>query len=63
MSNKYHSIKKTQLAALKRLRNEIEADLQADDRKRIAKAKQARAEERSFRDEMRHQGVQSRLWQ
>jgi hypothetical protein len=57
------NIKNKHIIILKRLRNEIEADLQANDRKRIAKAKQARAEERSFRDEMRHQGVQSRLWQ
>lgn len=57
------NIKNKHIIILKRLRNEIEADLQTNDRKRIAKAKQARAEERSFRDEMRHQGVQSRLWQ
>jgi hypothetical protein len=62
MSNKYHSIKKTHLAILKRLRDEIEADLPASDRKRIAQAKQARAEERSFREEMRLARVQPTLW-
>ena len=62
MSNKQHSVKKTHLAILKRLRDEIEADLPASDRKRIAQAKQARAEERSFREEMRRTHVQPSLW-
>ena len=63
MSNKYtHSIKNKHLVILKRLRDEIEADLPAEDRKRIAKAKQDRAEERSFREEMRRTNVQPSLW-
>ena len=63
MSNKYsNSVRDRHLVILKRLRDEIFAELPAADRKRIEKAKQDRAEERSFREEMRRANVQSRLW-
>ena len=63
MSNKYsNSVRDRHIVILKRLRDEIFAELPAADRKRIEKAKQARAEERSFREEMRRANVQSRLW-
>jgi hypothetical protein len=63
MSNKHsNSIRDRHLVILKRLRDEIFEELPAAERKRIEQAKQARAEERSFRDEMRRANVQSRLW-
>lgn len=63
MSNKYsNSVRDRHLVILKRLRDEIFEELPAADRKRIEKAKQDRAEERSFREEMRRANVQSRLW-
>jgi hypothetical protein len=63
MSNKYsNSVRDRHIVILKRLRDEIFAELPAADRKRIEKAKQDRAEERSFREEMRRANVQSRLW-
>lgn len=63
MSNKYsNNIRDKSLVILKRLRDEIFEELPAADRKRIEKAKQDRAEERSFREEMRRANVQSRLW-
>ena len=63
MSNKHsNSIRDRHLVILKRLRDEIFEELPAAERKRIEQAKQARAEERSFREEMRRANVQSRLW-
>ena len=63
MSNKHsNSVRDRHIVILKRLREEIFAELPAADRKRIEKAKQDRAEERSFREEMRRANVQSRLW-
>jgi hypothetical protein len=63
MSNKHsNSIRDRHLVILKRLRDEIFEGLPAAERKRIEQAKQARAEERSFREEMRRANVQSRLW-
>ena len=63
MSNKHsNSVRDRHIVILKRLRDEIFAELPAADRKRIEKAKQDRAEERSFREEMRRANVQSRLW-
>lgn len=63
MSNKYsNSVRDRHIVILKRLRDEIFEELPAADRKRIEKAKQDRAEERSFREEMRRANVQSRLW-